>query len=94
MKKFLIITQILYLLCTFPWLLIWGLSFMTFDNGFSLGNVSFVLAIGLYPVAVIICSIFAWILHMRKKRVAIIVNLVPMLWVIFLGIPLVIINIF
>jgi hypothetical protein len=94
MKKFLIISQILYLLCTFPWLLIFGLSFMSFDNGFALANVSFVLSIGLYPIAVIICSIMAWILHVRKRRVAIIVNLLPMLWIVFLGLPLIIINFF
>ncbi|MFD2446952.1 hypothetical protein ACFSO7_23725 [Bacillus sp. CGMCC 1.16607] len=92
MKKFLVISQILYLICTLPWLIIWGLSFMSFDNGIGLGNVTFVLSIGLYPIAVIICSIIAWILHVRKRRVAIIVNLIPMLWIILLGVPLIIIN--
>ncbi|WP_102273449.1 hypothetical protein [Cytobacillus massiliigabonensis] len=85
MKIYLILSQILYLLCTLPWLLIWGMSFMSFDSGFGLGNVSFVLGIGLYPVAVLICSIIAWILHVRRRRVAIIVNLVPMLWIVILG---------
>ena len=62
-------------------------------NSFGLGNVSFVLAIGLYPVAVLICSIIAWILHVRKRRGALIVNLIPMLWILFLGVPLFLINI-
>ncbi len=93
MKIFLVLSQILYVLCTLPWLIIWGLSFMSFDNGFGLGNVSFVLAIGLYPVAVLICSIIAWILHVRKRRGALIVNLIPMLWILFLGVPLFLINI-
>ncbi|MDF2963799.1 MAG: hypothetical protein K0S39_5534 [Paenibacillus sp.] len=92
MKNFLIISQLIYLLCMVPWLVVWGLSFMGFDNGVSLVNVSIVLAIGVYPIAVIICSIIAWLLRSRRKRTAIIVNLVPCLWVIGLGIPLLILN--
>jgi hypothetical protein len=45
------------LLSLIPWFLIWRLSFMNFDNGVNLYNVSFFLSISLYPVAVIMCSI-------------------------------------
>ncbi|MDP4171200.1 MAG: hypothetical protein Q8906_11370 [Bacillota bacterium] len=81
MKKFLIISQAFYLLCTVPWLAIWGLSFMSFDNGVALGNSLFVTTIGLYPIAVIISAIFAWRLRLRNKRAATLINLVPMLWI-------------
>ncbi|KIL49518.1 hypothetical protein [Jeotgalibacillus soli] len=81
MKTFLIIPQFLYLLCLFPWLAIFVLSFMNFDNGFSWSNIAFVLSIGFYPVAVIFCSIVAWVLRTPMKRTAVITNLVPMIWV-------------
>ncbi|WP_342542567.1 hypothetical protein MHH33_17835 [Paenisporosarcina sp. FSL H8-0542] len=92
MKGFLIGSQIFYVLCLIPWFVIWGLSFMSFDNGFSVWNVSFVLAIGFYPIAVILCSIFSWILHIQRKRTAIIINLIPMLWVAGLGVLLLMVN--
>lgn len=92
MKIYLIGSQILYVLCLIPWFVIWGLSFMSFDNGFSAGNISFVLGIGLYPVAVILCSIFSWILYMYKKRTAIIINSIPMIWVVGLGVLMLMIN--
>lgn len=81
MKPYLIITQILYALSFIPWFVIWGLSFMSFDSGVNSANVSFVLAISLYPVAVIICAILAWFFRVKKKRLSIILNLVPMLWI-------------
>ncbi|WP_445491727.1 hypothetical protein [Niallia sp. 03133] len=92
MLKFLVISQIFYLICIVPWLVIFGLSFMSFDGGVNFFNVAFVIGIGLYPIAVILCSIFAWFLRERSKRVAIILNLVPMLWVAGLGIPLLFLN--
>ncbi|MDQ0201846.1 hypothetical protein [Neobacillus ginsengisoli] len=82
MKTYLIISQILYLLSLIPWFLIWGLSFMSFDNGVNLYNVSFVLSISLYPVAVIVCSILSWYFRVKKKRFAMIINIAPMLWII------------
>lgn len=82
MKPYLIISQILYALFLFPWFVIWSMSFMSFDSGFNFANISFVLAITLYPVAVIACSILAWIFRVKKKRFANIINLVPMLWII------------
>lgn len=94
MKKFLILSQILYVLCLIPWLVIWGLSFMSFDNGFSWANITFVLSISLYPVAVILCSLLAWALRIRKKRAAIIINLIPMIWVVGLGSLMILINFF
>lgn len=82
MKPYLIIIQILYVLSLLPWFVIWGLSFMSFDSGVNLSNVSFVLVISLYPIAVIICSILAWFFRVKKKRLAIIMNAVPLLWII------------
>ncbi|MCR2804098.1 hypothetical protein [Paenibacillus soyae] len=81
MKAYLIILQAIYVLCLIPWFVFWGLSFMSFDMGFSWANITFVGTITLYPVAVIACSIVAWLIHKRKKRTAIILNLVPSLWI-------------
>lgn len=92
MKIYLIGSQILYVLCLIPWFVIWGLSFMSFDQGFSVWNISFVLGIGLYPVAVLLCSILSWILHIQRKRTAIIINSIPMLWVGGLGVLMLMIN--
>ncbi|MBB6669610.1 hypothetical protein [Cohnella nanjingensis] len=92
MKLFLVLSQILYLLCMIPWLFVWGISFMSFDQGFGLANVSFVAGIGLYPVAAIVCAILAWRFHRRRKKTAIVVNLIPMAWILGLGVPLLFIN--
>ena len=92
MKIYLVGSQILYVLCLIPWFVIWGLSFMSFDQGFSVWNISFVLGIGLYPVAVLLCSILSWILHIQRKRTAIIINSIPMLWVGGLGVLMLMIN--
>jgi hypothetical protein len=91
-KTYLISTQILYILFLPAWLLIWGISFMGFDSGFSWLAVTIVVAIGLYPVAVIPCAIFGWILRNRKQRTAVWVNLIPMLWVLGIGGPVLVIN--
>ncbi|WP_342599198.1 hypothetical protein MHB48_17730 [Psychrobacillus sp. FSL H8-0483] len=82
MKAYLIITQILYFLFLMPWFLIWAFSFMVFDNGFGLGNVTFFLVITFYPIAIILCSILAWIFRVKKQRFAIVINLLPSLWII------------
>ncbi|WP_253905477.1 hypothetical protein [Bacillus sp. THAF10] len=58
---------------------------MAFDNGIAFWNSLFVLTISAYPLAVIICSIFAWVLHNKKKRAAVVINLIPMVWVIGVG---------
>ncbi|REK74284.1 hypothetical protein [Paenibacillus paeoniae] len=85
MKVYLILTQILYVIGLLPWFVFWGLSFMSFDSGVGAANLGFVLAITIYPIAVVACSIIAWVIHKRKKRAAVIVNLIPMLWVLGLG---------
>lgn len=82
MKPYLIISQFLYILSFVPWFVIWGLSFMTFDSGVNLYNALFVLVITLYPVAVVTGSISAWIFRVKKKRLAIMMNLIPMIWII------------
>ncbi|WP_147535107.1 hypothetical protein [Bacillus marasmi] len=81
MKPFLIITQIIYSLSLLPWYVIWMMSFMSFDSGIGFGNSAFVLVITLYPVAIIICSLIAWKLRGGNTRLAVIINLVPLLWV-------------
>jgi hypothetical protein len=85
MKPYLIISQTLYVLSLIPWFVIWGLSFMSFDSGVNLANGSFVLAISIFPVAVIVSSILAWVFRVKKQRFAIMINLVPMLWIIAFG---------
>lgn len=82
MKWYLIISQAFYLLSFVPWFVIWGLSFMSFDSGVNPYNSMFVLVITLYPFAVIIGSLSAWIFRVKKKRLAIMMNLIPMIWII------------
>jgi len=81
-KPFLIITQILYVLSLLPWFVIWGMSFMSFDAGIGFYNSLFVITITLYPVAVIVGSILSWVFHRKRKNLAVIFNLVPLVWVI------------
>ena len=85
MRIFLVISQIIYLISFLPWLLVFGMSFMSFDQGFGLWNISFVGGIALYPVAVLVGAILGWVLRTRNQRAAIIVNLVPLLWWIGIG---------
>ncbi|WP_309122225.1 hypothetical protein [Paenibacillus sp.] len=94
MKKFLILTQIAYAIFLPFWFLIWGISFMGFDSGFNWLAVGIVTAIGLYPVAGLVCSILAWVLRTRKARAAVVVNLIPMLWLLGIGVPVLLINLF
>lgn len=82
MKPYLIVSQIIFAISLVPWFVIWGLSFMSFDAGVNFYNISFVLTITLYPVAVILSSIFAWAYSVKKKRFAIMINLLPLLWII------------
>jgi len=83
MKVFLIISQIIYAVMLLPWIVILGLSVMVFDNGISLWGVGLMTAIGLYPLAVIVCSILAWLLLKKLKPAFItIINLVPAIWIV------------
>ena len=82
MRLFLIVSQILYLGSLIPWFIIWAMSFMSFDGGVNVSNVSFVLWISFYPIAVIACSILAWVFRVKRKRQSLVVNLIPLLWVI------------
>ncbi|RDI40956.1 hypothetical protein [Falsibacillus pallidus] len=82
MKLFLVITQVLYLIFIVLWLPIWGLSFMSFDNGIALWNSLFVFVIGIYPLVVITCSIAAWLQYRKSKnRRAVIIDVIPLLWI-------------
>jgi hypothetical protein len=85
MKIYLILIQIIYALSLPFWFLFWGISFMAFDNGFSNSGILFVSLISLYPVAVIGFSILSWKLRsMKRIRLAIILNFIPMIWIIWL----------
>jgi ATP/ADP translocase len=79
MRTYLIISQIVYLLALLPWLLFVVISPMVLDAGVSTWNVTYVLTILLYPIAVIICSILAWIFRRKRRKVSIYVNLIPFL---------------
>lgn len=85
MGLYLVISQIVFVLCILPWLFVWGMSVMIFDSGFHLWNTLFFIAISLYPLAVIGCSIAAWLLRTRRKRTAIWINLIPLLWIVGIG---------
>lgn len=65
---------------------------MGFASGINWFSTTLVVGIGLYPVAVIVCSILAWLFRTKRKRTAVIVNLIPMLWVLVVGGPFVAIN--
>ncbi|GEM_PF-1421336 len=92
MKTFLISIQALYAVCLLPWFLIWGLTLMGFANGINWFSIALTIGIGLYPIAAAACSVFAWLLRIKRKRIAIIVNLIPMVWVLLVGVPFVAIN--
>jgi hypothetical protein len=92
MKAYLISTQIFYVMCLVPWFLIWGITFMGFANGINWFGVMVTGGIGLYPIAIIVCSILAWKFRIRRKRTASIVNLVPILWILLVIMPVVAIN--
>lgn len=83
MKLFLIISQVVYGLFLTLWFSFWALSAMLFDKGASATAISLFSIITAYPVAAVACAIIAWILYRKKKRKgALVVNLVPSLWVI------------
>jgi hypothetical protein len=65
---------------------------MGFASGINWFSTTLVVGIGLYPIAVIICSILAWVYRRHRLHTAIIVNLVPMLWVLLVGGRVVLIN--
>jgi peptidoglycan/LPS O-acetylase OafA/YrhL len=92
MKTFLVISQTIFAFCLIPWLMVWGMSFMVFDAGVHFWNSFFFITISVFPIAVVGCSILAWLLRMRRRRIAIIVNLIPILWIGGLGLFLLISN--
>lgn len=81
MKPYFIISQALYVLCLFPWFLMWGLSITDLDSIENLSEAMFVIAITFFPIAVISCSILAWKFKIKKKLFAALINLVPLLWI-------------
>ncbi len=65
---------------------------MGFANGINWFSTALTAGITLYPAAVIVCSIMAWRARNKRKRTAIIVNLVPMIWILAVGVPFAAIN--
>lgn len=87
MRLFLIIIQSFYAVMLLPWFLIWGLSFMVFDSGISLWGIGIMIAVTLYPIAVVVCSILSWVKRKKIKPVYItVINLVPAIWIIFFAV--------
>jgi len=85
MKPFLVISQLFYAVCLVGWLVVWMMSFMLFDSGIFFWNSFMFVLISLFPVAVVVCSILSWIFHKRRRRAAVILNLIPMIWVVAFG---------
>ena len=83
MRPYLIVSQAIYLLALIPWLFVIIMSPMAFDAGFSTWNLSLVAILIAYPIAVIVCSLVAWILHRKHARTSAYLNLIPALW--FIG---------
>ena len=88
MKLYLIIIQVIYSFTLPIWFFIWGISFMAFDAGISLGGIVYVLITTLYPIAIIISSIYSWSFQRKAKlRPAFLLSLIPMLWIVsFIGV--------
>jgi len=82
MRGFLISFQIIYVLAVVPWLLITVMSPMVFDSGVTAGGISFVVILLSYPIVALICSILAWRLRLKRKLASVLLNTVPILWVI------------
>lgn len=83
---FLVISQVIYVLLIAVWFFIWLRSFMMFDNGIGWANSIAFGLLSAYPVAVVVSSIAAWVLHRKgKRRPSILVNLIPGIWVVGLA---------
>lgn len=63
----LIVSQVLALASLVVWLLMVGLSVMSFDSGVTQEAWNFVIAVWLYPIWPIVFTITAWIAYWRKK---------------------------
>lgn len=83
LKLFLIISQIVYGLFLTLWFTFWAMSAMLFDAGVNRSAVVVFGVISAYPIAATACSIIAWVLYRKRHRnPALVVNLIPSLWVI------------
>lgn len=75
----LIIATLLYSLSLALWFGFFGLSFMAFDSGFSIGGALFVAAIGLYAPTALGGMIWSWISYRKKEvRRAGLLTLIPL----------------
>jgi hypothetical protein len=92
MKAYLVSSQLVYALCLAPWFLIWGITLMGFANGINWFSLTLTGVVSLYPIAAIVCSILAWKFRDKRRRAAVIVNLIPMLWILLVVVPFAVIN--
>lgn len=82
MKLYLIAIQMLYYLVLLPWIYFWGKALVLTMHVPTPQNTILLSLAGLYPIAVIVCTIVSWYLHLDKRSVSIAVNLIPAIWLI------------
>ncbi|AZN43273.1 hypothetical protein [Paenibacillus albus] len=82
MRLYLITTQVVYAVSTAVWAFVWMMSFMMFDQGIQFLNTLFFLGVSIYPIVVVLSIILSWKLRKRRLRLAIVLNLIPMIWIV------------
>lgn len=74
-------SQLLLALSLLPWVVMFGLSAMAFDSGFSAGAWLLVLPIWIYPLLVLGGVIASWVMFSRRRhRAAALWSLGPLLY--------------
>ncbi|KGR79409.1 hypothetical protein [Ureibacillus manganicus] len=82
MKLYLITTQMVYYVAFVLWVIFWGMALSAILQVPTFENMLFFAITTLYPIAVIVCTIFAWNFHMNKRSISIVINIVPAIWLI------------
>ena len=80
MRLYLIATQIVFYVAIIPWVFLWLMAFVLIMHSASTQNIVIFSLTSIYPVVLIVCTIFAWYFHMNKKSVSIAINLIPAIW--------------
>lgn len=79
----LVLSQLVYLILFFPWMMASMMSVMAFDSGVNIYNTLFVGVLWSYPIWPILFSISAWVSFARgKDKNASILTAVPLLLII------------